>query len=169
MTAGSTSTWPKSGLTETSRVRLLLRPPLRSNPALAPASCPVRNGSPATAGLRVALVRAKGEISSRPPAAMPARPVRSAKREARPLTSLGTQAKWSSSFLRLMSRWKLTPQTWTPVPLKRSWLKGMRISTVHPASSMRAALDQTPSQVELVSVSFEIVPSSIEPRGLTPK
>ena len=45
-TAGSTSTWPKSGLTVAFSVRLFVRPYLRSSPAWPKLSLPSRNGLP---------------------------------------------------------------------------------------------------------------------------
>src|SRR4030042_461749 len=75
MTAGSTSTWPKSGLTERSRVRLLLRPPLRSKPAFAASSWPVRKGLPGSAGLNLPWATGKGEMSGGRARARPPPPV----------------------------------------------------------------------------------------------
>ena len=48
-TAGSTSTWPKSGFTVASIVMLLEKPHFRSRPAPADAVRPSLNGSPGSA------------------------------------------------------------------------------------------------------------------------
>jgi hypothetical protein len=50
ITAGSSSTWPKSGFTVASSVKLLLTPHLMSSPALEKARNPSLNGLPGASG-----------------------------------------------------------------------------------------------------------------------
>ena len=59
---------------------------------------------------------------------------------------MGVKEKTARSWLRLMVRSIWSPQTWSVSVLKRSWLKGMRISTNQPSSVTEVATSQTGSQ-----------------------
>ena len=55
------------------------------------------------------------------------------------------KGKVEFSWSRLMFRSIWTPHTWLRSGLKRSWLKGIRISAVHPTAVTCVATSQTGS------------------------
>jgi hypothetical protein len=143
-TAGSTSTWPKSGKTVASRVRL---PPTAHLQIQARAQ--QRHALVVERADRrvVEVVRADARVGQELEAggAGPARPAprprRSARRSRCPAAGCSTSR--SCSFLRAMIRSKLMPQRpWSSLA-KRSWEKGMRISPSTPSPVDQAGPSQT--------------------------
>ena len=62
------------------------------------------------------------------------------------------------------------PHSWTSAVLKRSWLKGIRISTDHPAPVTAVAADQTGShEVSPAKAAFRMTASRFWPEGFTEK
>ncbi len=109
-TAGSTSTWPKSGLIAAFSVRLLDTPYLRSRPPDANPRDPSLKGEPSEAGLMNSPRPVTYGITwSVDGGWMPAMPSSRAMRDARPASFLGTSSSQSASLRRWMIRCTLMP------------------------------------------------------------
>src|SRR5687768_5149329 len=168
-TAGSASTWPKSGLNVASSVKLELRLYLRSRPARADCTLPPLNGSPLGTLRFWVLAATYGSNSSwRPDAPLSSSPSRWPKRGGPPDSFFRQNAHCCSSLRRWIQRRSCSPQVWLLDSLEnRSCDNGIRISADHPSSSMRVAASQMgshpPSQHEVPMPSM----SNLEPDGFT--
>src|SRR5438874_657747 len=141
-TAGSTSTWPKSGLNVALSVRFEVTRSRRSSPALGLGVPRVSNGVPASDASDDDLALAYGMSSRCDDDAGMRRPTRCPKRDGPPASFLCQNDQSSSSSRRLMKRRTSSPHTCSGLRENRSWLYGMRISAVHPSGSMRVAASQ---------------------------
>ena len=167
MTAGSTSTWPKSGLTVGSRVRLLFRPALKSKPALAGefAAGPER-----IAGLRRAeagLCRGVGNDLEPPARVDVADPDEVGEAGNETALLLGYPGEQVLLVLPLDVALEVDAPDIGVLLLEAELVEGDAHLHRPARSSIRAALSQMPSQVGSVLSSLKSVPSTIEPAGLT--
>src|SRR5206468_12936003 len=141
-TAGSTSTWPKSGLNVALSVRFDVTRSRRSRPALGFGDPFVSKGVPASDAIDDDLALAYGISSRRDDADGMRSPTRWPKRDGPPASFLCQKDQSSSSSRRLMTRRTSRPHTCSGLREKRSWLYGILISAVHPSASMCVAASQ---------------------------
>ncbi len=147
-TAGSTSTWPKSGLTVASMVMLLLRPHFRSRPPAADWVRPSSKGLPAAAvplnSPRAVMYGSSSRCLRLP---MPSNPPSSPASDTTALSFFGMNAHHVSSFFRWTTRTAWKPHTWRSAAAKRNCENGIRISAIQPWPSIVTAASQTPFHV----------------------
>ncbi len=149
MAPGSASTCPKSGLIVKSTATSFVSPTRPSTPTLARRFCAPAYGSPAA---RVSPVRTcpstYGCTSSGLRGVMPSSPFSVPKRLTQPGCVCFTEAQLLASWWRNRLRFTCKPHSCEASFPKRSWLNGMRASTVYPRLSWRALLNQNGFQEE---------------------
>ena len=170
-TAGSTSTWPKSGFTVASIVMLLEKPHFRSRPALADPVRPSLNGSPGSAvplmELRAGDVGEQFEVRLARDGVEAAEFPRQRDHAAVVLPHERPPALLVLALDGLRTTWR--PQTWRSDGVNRSCENGMRISATQPFSSIETADSHTPFQVSSSLESLNMTPSPIDPAAVTLK
>src|SRR5688572_15990907 len=153
--AGSASTWPKSGLTAASSVRLGPSPILRSPPTRPLRFRPLSNGfCRSRLSFTVEAEATYGISSSRRAGLMPRIPRSVPIHDDQPLSFFGTGIQKTSSLRDGDQKSKFNPHSCSSMGLKRSCEKGMRISAVHPVASTLADACHTGSNESSVSYSL---------------
>src|SRR5687768_171184 len=153
-TAGSASTWPKSGLTVAVNVNAGVTAYFRSTPIDAPGSVVFCSGLPSSGGTVATCDTAYGTSSSRFGVRLAVRPVSSPNDDTYPLALFASSGHVDVSLSRATSRTTANPTRPSPRRLNRSCENGMWNSARQPSASRFTTTSHTASQLRSALLSL---------------